>query len=63
MTVRNGVARMKILLRIPPKNRTKIMPRIASKVGAILKGTNLLPREQIRSFMGSPYVKEQNILC
>ena len=35
------------------------MPRIASKIGATLKGKNLLPeREQILSFQSSPYGKE-----
>ena len=44
------------------------MPRIASKIGATLKGKNLLPEEQILweqilSFKSSHYGKKANFLC
>ena len=41
------------------KKSLENLPRIASKIGAALKGKNLLPeREQILSFKSCPYGKE-----
>ena len=41
----------------------KTMPRIASKVGATLKGNNLLPEEGANSFLSSsPFGKEAKYL-
>ena len=54
----NGVIRTELFLRTPRK-KLKTMPRFASKIGAILKGKNLLP---ILSFKSSPYGKEETFL-
>ena len=46
----SGVARMDLLLGRPSKNLKKNHPSIASKIGATLKGKNLLP-EGANSFL------------
>ena len=58
----NGVARTELFLRTPRKNLEN-MPRIAPKIGATLKGNNLLPEEANYFLKSSPYGKEAKYLC
>ena len=56
----NGVAGTESFLRTFRKNVEKFLPRYASKIGATLKGKNLLP-EGANSFLKEqPYGKEAN---
>ena len=58
----SDVARTVYVLRATKKN-PEIMPRIGSKIGANLKGKNVLRESKFFPLRAVPVVKKQNIVC